>query len=154
MGDASTSLDIVPIISAATALAAVIVSPLVSWILAKRQIDIAKHQISATNVSSKRQVWIDELRRDVAEALALASRIEELKWCGRGDLNPHDHRVNGFSYRLRLSPPPCKTGVCGLDYPLTVPASGAPAGLRPCPSSLYTFLPGAGLARDCRKSQV
>jgi hypothetical protein len=79
MSDPYTSPDLVPVISAATALVAVIVSPLVSWIIAKRQIDIAKLQITASNVSSKRQVWIDELRRDVAEALALASRIEELK---------------------------------------------------------------------------
>jgi hypothetical protein len=55
-----------------TALVAVIVSPLVSWF-------IAKHQITASNVSSKRQVWIDELRRDVAKALAFTSRIEDLK---------------------------------------------------------------------------
>lgn len=79
MDDASTWKDLVPVISAATALVAVIVSPLVSWNLAKRQIDIAKHQINASNVSSKRQVWIDELRKDIAEVLALTSRIEELK---------------------------------------------------------------------------
>jgi hypothetical protein len=79
MSDPSTSSDLVPIISVATALAAVIISPLVNWIIAKRQIDIAKLQINSSNVSSKRQVWIDELRKDVAEALALASRIEELK---------------------------------------------------------------------------
>lgn len=79
MDDPSTWTDLVPVISAATALVAVIVSPLMSWKIAKRQIDIAKRQITASNVSSKRQVWIDELRKDVAEALALASRIEELK---------------------------------------------------------------------------
>ena len=72
MDDSSLWKDLVPVISAATALVAVIVSPLVSW-------NIAKRQITASNVSSKRQVWIDELRRDVAEALALASRIEELR---------------------------------------------------------------------------
>ena len=27
-------------------------------------------------------------------------------WCGRGDLNPHELLPNGFSYQLRLSPPP------------------------------------------------
>lgn len=98
MSDASTSSDIVPIISAATALAAVIVSPLVSWIIAKRQIDIAKRQISATNVSSKRQVWIDELRQDVAEALALASRIEELRRPSP-DLN-RDEQLEVFDRRM------------------------------------------------------
>jgi hypothetical protein len=64
--------ELVSVISVATALVAVIVGPLVSW-------KIAKRQITASNVSSKRQVWIDELRRDVAEALALLSRIQELK---------------------------------------------------------------------------
>ena len=44
-------------------------------------------------------------------------------------------RTNGFSYHLRLSPPPF--GVCGLDYPFTVP--GLVPGVRCCPSSLYTF---------------
>jgi hypothetical protein len=72
MGDPSLWKDSVSVISATTALVAVIVGPLVSW-------KIAKRQIAASNVSSKRQVWIDELRKDVAEALALLSRIEELK---------------------------------------------------------------------------
>jgi len=44
-------------------------------------------------------------------------------------------RPNGFSYHLRLSPPPF--GVCGLDYPFTVAL-----GCRCCPSSLYTFPSG------------
>jgi len=34
-------------------------------------------------------------------------------------------RPNGFSYQLRLSPPP--SGVCGLDYPFTLPRQGAGA---------------------------
>ena len=42
-------------------------------------------------------------------------------------------RPYGFSYPLRLSPPPF--GVWGLDYPFTL----ARARLRCCPSSLYTF---------------
>lgn len=48
MSDPSTSSDLVPIISVATALAAVIISPLVNWIIAKRQIDIAKLQINSS----------------------------------------------------------------------------------------------------------
>ena len=55
MDDPSTWKDLVLVISAATALVAVIVAPLVSW-------NIAKRQITASNVSSRRQVWIDELR--------------------------------------------------------------------------------------------
>ena len=49
-------------------------------------------------------------------------------------------KAEGFSYQLRLSPPPW--GVCGLDYTFTVAH-----GLRCCPSSLYTFRM-TGLARD------
>ena len=71
MDDPSILKNWIPLISAATALVAVIVSPFVSWIIARRQ-------INASNVSSKRQVWIDELRKDVAEALAVISRIQEL----------------------------------------------------------------------------
>lgn len=97
MDDASSWKDLVPVISAVTALVAVIVSPLVSWMIAKRQIDIskrqidiAKHQITSSNVSSKRQVWIDDLRQDIAEALALMSRIEELKR-PNPNLNEREH---------------------------------------------------------------
>jgi hypothetical protein len=64
--------ELVSIVSAATALAAVIVSPWISWRVAERQ-------ISASNVSAKRQAWIDELRKEVSETLALISRIQELK---------------------------------------------------------------------------
>ena len=58
---------------------------------------------------------------------------------------PQALRPNGFSYHLRLSPPP--SGVCGLDYPFTLASRR-----RCCPSSLYTFPFGmfrSGLARDC-----
>ena len=51
-------------------------------------------------------------------------------------------KLNGFSYRLRLSPPgrgvlKRPPPVCGLDYPFTVPRKKPR--LRCCPSSLYTF---------------
>ena len=70
--DGLSFTDWISLISAATALVAVIVSPIVSWKIAKRQID-------ASNVSSKRQVWIDGLRKDMAKSLALISRIQGLK---------------------------------------------------------------------------
>ena len=50
-------------------------------------------------------------------------------------------RPYGFSYPLRLSPPPF--GVWGLDYPFTL----ARARLRCCPSSLYTFRRACGCRR-------
>ena len=57
-------------------------------------------------------------------------------------------RPSGFSYHLRLSPPPF--GVCGLDYPFTLPRNirglGA-ARLVSTPSRPDAFRPG--LARDC-----
>src|SRR2546426_3118144 len=61
---------------------------------------------------------------------------------------PRAVKLRGFSYRLRLSPPRRAGRVCGLDYPFTVPGG---AGVRCCPSSLYTFPAGRlrpGLARD------
>ena len=61
---------------------------------------------------------------------------------------PRATKLRGFSYRLRLSPPRRAGRVCGLDYPFTLPDG---AGVRCCPSSLYTFPAGRlrpGLARD------
>ena len=49
---------------------------------------------------------------------------------------PQALRPNGFSCHLRLLPPP--SGVCGLDYPFTLPLCMVPR-FRCCPSSLYTF---------------
>jgi hypothetical protein len=91
MDDPSPWQDLVPVISVVTALVAVIIGPLVSW-------KIANRQITASNVSSKRQVWIDELRKDVAEALALLSRIEELKRPSH-DLN-REEQLDVFDRRM------------------------------------------------------
>lgn len=59
------------IITACVALVAVIVGPLLQWRIARRQ--------AADNVSSKRQNWIDELRKDSAEFLQILARLEELR---------------------------------------------------------------------------
>lgn len=56
---------------ATTALVAVIVGPILEWRIAKRQ--------AADNVSSKRQNWIDELRKDCASFLQIAASLEELR---------------------------------------------------------------------------
>jgi hypothetical protein len=45
-------------------------------------------------------------------------------------------RPNGFSYQLRLSPPP--RGVCGLDYPFTVALAVGAARLVSTPSRRTT----------------
>ena len=92
------------------------------------------------------------LRGDSVASFSGARRGE---WCGRGDSNPHEHSLNGFSYRLRLSPPRrCALKRVGRFAVWTIP-SPCPdlfSGFRCCPSSLYTFparmLP-PGLARDC-----
>lgn len=59
------------IITACVALVAVIVGPFLQWRIARRQ--------AADNISSKRQNWIDELRKDSAEFLQLLARLEELQ---------------------------------------------------------------------------
>jgi hypothetical protein len=84
--------DFLPVISALTALVAVVVSPFVTW-------KIAKRQINASNVSSKRQVWIDELRKDIAQALAVVSHIEGLRRPDH-DLN-RDEQLQVFDERAR-----------------------------------------------------
>lgn len=75
------------------ALVSLVVSPVVQWIIARRQAllqeQIAKRQAelqaqiakrqAADNISAKRQVWIDELRKEVAEYLTLFARLEELR---------------------------------------------------------------------------
>ena len=83
MDDPSTLKDWVVVISAATALVEVVVSPFVSW-------KIAKRQINASNIFSKRQVWIDELRKDMAEGLAVISWIQDLKRPS-SDLSREEH---------------------------------------------------------------
>jgi hypothetical protein len=59
------------IITASVALVAVIVGPLLQWRIARLQ--------AADNISSKRQNWIDELRKDSAEFLQILARLEELR---------------------------------------------------------------------------
>lgn len=36
-------------------------------------------------------------------------------WCGRPDSNRHEKSLNGFSYTLRLSPPPTLRSWSGLS---------------------------------------
>jgi len=80
-------------------------------------------------------------------------------WCGRRESNPHEpFKLCGFSYRLRLSPPGCwmRLPHRGLRSGLSLHPLPHHAGLRCCPSSLYTF-PAAflpGLARDYHANEV
>ena len=85
--------DFNKIVLALVALIALFLGPFMQFKIAKRQVamqeEIAKRQIEtqqqvatrqiADSISSRRQVWIDELRRDMAEFLTLLARIEELR---------------------------------------------------------------------------
>ena len=81
------------LVLAIVALVALFLGPLMQWLIAKKQVQmqaaITKQQIEtqsriatrqiADNISSKRQNWIDELRKDAAEFLTVVGRIQELK---------------------------------------------------------------------------
>lgn len=85
--------DFMKLVLALVALVALFLGPLMQWKIAKRQVqmqaDVATLQIEtqsriatrqiADNISSKRQNWIDELRKDAAEFLTVVGRIQELK---------------------------------------------------------------------------
>ncbi|MEJ1962240.1 MAG: hypothetical protein WDO56_12115 [Gammaproteobacteria bacterium] len=78
---------------AMVALVALFLGPWMQWRIARKQVqmqaEIARLQVEtqsriatrqiADNISSKRQNWIDELRKDAAEFLTVAGRIQELK---------------------------------------------------------------------------
>ena len=85
--------DFNKLVLAVVALVALFLGPWMQWRIAKKQIqmqgEVAKLQIEtqsriatrqiADNISSKRQNWIDELRKDAAEFLTVVGRIQELK---------------------------------------------------------------------------
>lgn len=88
-----TADDFNKVVLGIVALVGLVVSPVLQWLIAKRQAtlqeqisarqvelqeQIAKRQ-AADNISAKRQVWIDELRKEVAEFLTLVARLEELR---------------------------------------------------------------------------
>ena len=64
-----------PLAAVLTALAAVLVSPLISVYVVKRQtataLEVALRQIRASVVSANRQCWIDQLRDQLSELITL-----------------------------------------------------------------------------------
>lgn len=74
--------DFNKIVLASVALIALFLGPFMQYMIAKRQTEIqqqiAKRQI-ADSISSRRQVWIDELRKDASEYLTVIARLQELK---------------------------------------------------------------------------
>ncbi len=85
--------DFNKLVLAMVALVALFLGPWMQWRIARRQVqmqaEIARLQVEtqsriatrqiADNISSKRQNWIDELRKDAAEFLTVVGRIQELK---------------------------------------------------------------------------
>jgi hypothetical protein len=60
--------EYISLISAITALTAIIIGPLVSW-------KIAKRQISASTITTSRQQWINNLRETISDFLAKANTV-------------------------------------------------------------------------------
>jgi len=108
------------VVLGSVALISLVVSPIIQWRIARQQAllqaQIAKRQ-AADNISAKRQVWIDDLRKEVAEFLTLFARLEELRRPAL-DLSLDDQRLNfdemadankratelGIRIKLRLNP--------------------------------------------------
>lgn len=139
------------------ALIALFVSPLVQWQIAKRQAnlqenvakrqaelqeqiaqrqveiqsDIAKRQ-AADNVSSKRQVWIDELRKETAEIAVTSMYFKKLrdtffrlpldqKEAALEKIEVLDQRISELAVRIRLRLDPdnqehAKVGILVVKY--------------------------------------
>lgn len=101
--------DFNKVVLATVALISLVVGPLLQWRIAKRQ--------AADNISAKRQMWIDELRKDASEFLTLFARLEELRRPAK-HLATEDHKRNfedlasasaratelGIRIKLRLNP--------------------------------------------------
>jgi hypothetical protein len=102
------------------AFVAMIVGPILQWFIAKRQTDVQKtiaQRTAADNVSAKRQIWIDELRKDMSEFLTVMARLNELHRPNKG-ISPEGAAKNfedkaqysfrgtelGIRIKLRLNP--------------------------------------------------
>lgn len=105
----TTADDFNKVVVGIAALVGLVVSPVLQWCIAKRQ--------AADNISAKRQIWIDELRKEVAEYLTLFARLEELRRPA-SNLSSEDKKANftdrmdankramelGIRIQLRLNP--------------------------------------------------
>ena len=106
--------DFSKLVLALVALIALFLGPLMQWRIVKKQVQmqdlLAKLQIEtqtkiatrqiADNISSKRQNWIDELRKDSSEFLTVVGRIQELK---RPRVMHLLHESNRDDYKERLT---------------------------------------------------
>jgi hypothetical protein len=87
----------VSVISTATALVAVIIGPIVSW-------KIAKKQIRATTVTASRQQWINNFRDTLADFLAKTSMCYGLakNHYADGTSIPRVEQMVQLNYRIHL----------------------------------------------------
>lgn len=119
------------VVLGSVALISLVVSPIIQWCISRKQAllqeQIAKRQAdlqaqiamrqAADNISAKRQVWIDDLRKEAAEYLTLFARLEELRRPALGislqdqksnfdDLMEANKRATelGIRIKLRLNP--------------------------------------------------
>lgn len=101
--------EITALASVLTALAALLVSPLISYVISKRQAitsirvvekqisasaEIASAQIEASSISTKRQEWINTLRSELTTVLALGAEIRRQRDAFQ---DIHFKFVNAFS---------------------------------------------------------
>ena len=102
------------LVLAVVALVALFLGPWIQCRIAKKQIqmqgEVAKLQIEtqsriatrqiADNISSKRQNWIDELRKDAAEFLTVVGQIQELKRSRATQMTSMTEIADDFNERL------------------------------------------------------
>ncbi|MFM7000012.1 MAG: hypothetical protein ACKOXU_02965 [Limnohabitans sp.] len=94
-------VEVLAILSAATALSAVVLGPIVSLWAARRQSRV-------TVLSSNRQAWINTLRDLLAECMAISGFIHIADWSGRKQ-SEFDEKMERFALvvskiRLMLNP--------------------------------------------------
>jgi hypothetical protein len=96
-------------ISALTALAAVVLSPLATLLATRWQnrtsLDTTKREIAATVVSANRQKWIDELRNSIAAFQSLSGELlyrRTLGESGKWYDDPRFERVTELRFKIAL----------------------------------------------------
>ena len=63
-------IQLVPVLSLVVAILAVFVGPMISWAIARRQLEASQRIASQQLIGPMRQAWINELRKAVAELLS------------------------------------------------------------------------------------
>jgi hypothetical protein len=90
----------IPVLSLLVAALAVFVSPLVSWIVTKRQIEAAQQLAITQFLAPMRQGWINELRSVLTELLASAVHYH---FAAAGERKVSDYRrITELVHRLEL----------------------------------------------------